>query len=196
MKKLFELHQKITLLVNEYHVLVDGPDGQQQTAGFVKQKRFALREQFSLYKDESQQEVVASSKARSVLDFGAIYDVFDSKNQPIAALKKDFKRSLLISTWQVYDAQMKTPLFTLHEKSQFMAIFRRLWELLPYLNDFPFPIKYHFVIKSDDTVVGEYIKITRFRDHYALYMNDEAAPKLDIHAWMILAVLLDAMQSR
>lgn len=198
MKKIFEVHQKITLMVNEYRVLKDSDLSVQQTEGYVKQKRFALREQFSLFKDETQKEVVASSKARTIMDVSAVNDIFDAKSQHIAAIKKDFRKSLLRSTWQIYDPEIKNVLFTLSEKSKPIALFRRIWELAPYASDFPFPIKYHFVIKEGETenIVGEYIKITRYRDHYALYLEESAEKSLPVQAWMIMAVLLDALQSR
>jgi uncharacterized protein YxjI len=196
MKKIFELHQKITFLANEYQVLEDTPDGQQALIGYAKQKRLTLREQFTLFKDEAQTEVVATSAARSVLDLGAIYDIAGADGKPLAAVKKDFRKSLLNSTWTIYDPTVTNPIFSLREKSQFMAIFRRLWEFLPYISEAPFPIKYHFVVLKDDQVAGEYIKITRFRDHYALYLDEQSENAVDKRAWMITAVLLDAMQSR
>jgi hypothetical protein len=196
MKKLFELHQKITFLVNEYQILEDTPDGQQTLVGYAKQKRLTLREKFTIFKDESQAEVVATSTARSVIDLGAIYDIADADDKPLAAVKKEFGKSLLNSTWTVYDPSVTNALFSLREKSQGMAIFRRVWELLPYVSDVPFPIKYHFVILKDDQVAGEYIKITRFLDHYAFYIDEQFEDALDKRVWMIMAVLLDAMQSR
>ncbi|MDB5160646.1 MAG: hypothetical protein JWO96_26 [Candidatus Saccharibacteria bacterium] len=195
MKKLFELHQKFTLVVNEYRVLKDQPDGK-QTVGFARQKRLAIREQFTLYSDESQSRIIATSAARSVIDLGAIYDIQDPDGKKLAAIKKEFRKSLLVSTWTVFNPQTNETLFTLSEKSVGIAIFRRIWDFLPYVGDVAFPIKYHFVITSNGSPAGEFIKITRFRDHYALYLQEEFEDKLDERAWMITAVLMDAMQSR
>lgn len=196
MKKVFELHQKITLLVNEYQVLEDTPDGQQSLVGYVKQKRFSLREKFTLFKNEAQAEIVGSSAARTIIDVGAIYDITDGTGAPLAAAKKVFGKSLLNSTWNIFDSSATNVIFTLREKSQLVAILRRIWGFIPYASDIPFPVKYHFVILEGSTVVGEYIKITRFRDRYALYLDEQHQTTIDIKAWMIVAVLLDAMQSR
>jgi len=196
MKKLFELHQKLTLLVNEYQVLEDAPGAGQKLVGYVKQKRFALREKFTLFKDESQTEIVATSAARTILDFGAIYDIADEHGRPLAAAQKDFGKSLLNSTWLIYDASVTTELFRMREKNQWLAILRRVWGFIPYANDIPFPLKYHFAVLKENQVVGEYIKITRFRDHYAFYLEESYESTIDTRAWMIVAVLLDAMQSR
>jgi uncharacterized protein YxjI len=191
MKKLFEMHQKITFMVNEYKILKDD-----QVAGYAKQKRLAIRERFTLFSDETQTQIIATSAARSVIDLGAIYDIQNPGGQSLAAVKKEFKKSLLVSTWSVFNPQTNETLFTLSEKSVGIAIFRRIWDFLPYAGDVAFPIKYHFVIKRGDKVVGEFNKITRFRDRYALYMEEDQLGVVDERVWMITAVLLDAMQSR
>ena len=197
MKKIFELHQKITLLVNEYSVLKETASGQQVLAGYAKQKRLALREQFTLFADSTQQKVIATSKARSVMDFSPVFDIYDEAGKSLAVIKKEFKKSLLISSWSVYDPAMQKPLFTVAEKSPAVAIARRAWEFIPVVSEImPFPLRFHFSIKSGEQLAGEYLKITTFRDHYALYLQEDQTASLDERAWMVLAVLLDAMQSR
>jgi uncharacterized protein YxjI len=193
MIKLFEVHQKITLLVNEYHILKDG-----RLAGYVKQKRFTLREHFSLYKDEQQKEILATSQARQVLDVAPTFNILDDKGQLLGVIKKDFKKSLLRSSWSVYrDADTKELLFKVQEKNLAIAIIRRLWELIPIVEaEIPLPIKFHFTISKNDKPAGEYNKLTLFRDRYALNIDESAVAELDERAWMIFAVLLDAMQSR
>lgn len=184
------------MLGNEYRVLKDGKAGP-EIVGYAKQKRLALREQFKLFGDETRTEVVATSKARSVMDFGPTFDVYDGTQKPLAIFKKEFKKSLLTSTWSIYDPQMKNILFQVSEKSVPIAIFRRLWEFIPFVSEvMPFPLRFHFSIISGGKIVGEYTKITTIRDHYALSMDEAQAKKLAEPAWMVLAVLLDAMQSR
>jgi uncharacterized protein YxjI len=194
MKKIFELHQKITAFANEYRVL-NGETG--QLTGYVKQKRFALREKFSLFVDEGQSDVIASSQARGVLDLAPIFDITDSNGHHLASVKKEFKKSLLSSTWIIYkDQQLTKQLIAVNEKSKFVAGIRRLWGFIPYAGDIPYPFKYHFSIFQNSKTVGEYQKITLFRDHYALYLEEKAINAVDEKVWMVLAVLLDAMQSR
>lgn len=196
MKKLFEVHQKITLLANEYKILKDSGT-QQELAAYAKQKRLALREQFTLYSNEAQTTVLAASKARSVIDLGPTFDIFDSNQKSLAIFKKNFKKSLLVSSWSVYNPTEQKLLFSVTEKNTVIAIARRLWEFIPIVSEaIPFPLKFHFSIKSGDEVVGEYMKITTIRDHYALLLNEKHITTLDERAWMVMAVLLDAMQSR
>lgn len=192
MKKLFELQQKITFLVNEYRVIKDD-----KLVAYARQKRLALREQFTLFSDETQKTVLATSKARKVIDFSPTFDVFDSSGKPLGVLQKEFKKSLLVSSWKIYDAQKEKELFEIREKNEGIAFLRRAWEFIPYLSEFlPFPIKFHFSITSNGKVVGEYEKLTLIRDHYALKLKEDQIPKLDERVWMVMAVLLDAMQSR
>lgn len=192
MKKLFEVHQKITFLTNEYRILK-----YEELAAFVRQKPFALREQFVLFADEAQSTVLGSSKARNILDLSPVFDIFDSQEKHLAAIKKEFKKSLINSTWSIYhDQQLQRLAFKVTEKSRVIAIARRVWEILPLETYIPFPFKFHFSIIKDDKIVGEYTKLTLFRDHYTLYLEEEHFKDLDKRAWMILAVLLDAMQSR
>ncbi|MBA3757361.1 hypothetical protein H0X09_00620 [Candidatus Saccharibacteria bacterium] len=196
MTKLFEVHQKITMLANEYVILKD-EDLEQKVCGYAKQKRLALREQFTIFRDETQTQVLVASKARSIMDLSPTFDVFDDNQKPLAVLKKEFKKSLLVSSWTIYDKQMKATVFTISEKSPAIAIARRAWEFIPFISEImPFPLKFHFSVKSGDKIVGEYTKITTIRDHYALHLDEGAIDVLDERAWMVMAVLLDAMQSR
>lgn len=196
MKKLFELHQNIKLMVNEYRILQDEAAGGHKLRGFARQKRLAVREKFTLYADENQKQILATSKARSIMELGVIFDISDEAGKPLAVMKKEFKRSLISSTWSIYSPDMKAVLYTVQEKSLAMAIGRRLWEILPVPLELPLPLKFHFLILSGGQEVGEHIKTTLFRDRYAFYLQEEHIDKLDIRVWMIAAVLLDAMQSR
>lgn len=196
MKKIFELHQKITLLANEYRVLEDTPEQSQRLVGYAKQKRLAIREKFTLYADEAQQQVLATSAARSMVDMAPVFDIEDASGKPLAIAKKEFQKSLISSTWSIYDPGMDTVLFTIQEKNPAVAILRRVWEFIPIVGEIPFPLKFHFSILENNKVVGEYIKTTLWLDHYALYLEENSKDKIDEKAWMIIAVLLDAMQSR
>ncbi len=191
MKKVFELHQKFAPLVNQYRVIEDD-----KLVGFASQKRLAMREKFTLYKDESKTQIVASSAARKIIDFGSAYDVYDEKDKKLAVIKKEFIRSLGTSTWLVYDAEMKKELYMVTEKNQGVAIFRRVWNFIPVLGDIPFILKFHFSIYRDDKIVGEYQKLSLWFDRYALFLDEAELKRLDQRVWMIMAVLQDALQGR
>jgi uncharacterized protein YxjI len=158
---------------------------------FVEQKRMAFKEQVTLYADAGKQTVVAGFKARKVLDVNGGYDVTAADGTPIGVFTKQFRSSLLRSTWQLEQPGVEPVVIT--ERSTAVAIFRRLWDWIPWAGDFPFPIRYHFDWLRGDRRVGTFEKKTLFRDHYRVHVED---PALDRRLVIAQAVALDALQSR
>lgn len=189
----FHVHQRVTMMVNRYEVFadVDGQPG--ELLAFVEQKRMTFKEQVTLYTDESKRDVLAAFKARKVIDLASAYDVTAPDGQVIGVFSKKFGKSLLRSTWQL--DQPGVPQVVIAERSKGMALFRRIWDFIPWIGDLPFPWKYHFdfVREGDGTPVGQFEKKTRFRDHYVIRIDDDA---LDRRLMLSLGVALDALQSR
>ena len=199
--KSFIIEQKITVMANQYRIFaVDTAGNKGEQVAFAHQKRLAFKEKFTFYADESKQQVVFAVQARKVLDLGTRYDVTDETGAPLGVLGKAFKASLLRSTWQVFSPNNEqTPYVVARERNKYLAAFRRIWEFLPYIGDLPFFVKYHFdfVRPNDTNVVATYNKITTFRDHYKLTIQDEALEQaIDWRALVALGVLMDALQSR
>ncbi|WP_460404063.1 LURP-one-related/scramblase family protein [Actinophytocola sediminis] len=187
----FHVHQKITMMINRYEVFADDARGEPGApVAFVEQKRMAFKEQVTLFTDESKQSVLAGFTARKVIDLASAYDVTTADGAPIGVFGKRFGKSLFRSTWQL-DQPGQQPVVA-RERSLAMALFRRVWDFLPF-SDVPFPWKYHFELTRDDTLVGTVVKKTRFRDHYLVRIED---PTLDRRLVLALAIALDALQSR
>ena len=190
----YVVRQRITPMVNKYSVLA-GHDGERGLVAFVAQKRLKLREEIVFYADEAQRQPIFRVKARRVLDLGARYDVLDEQGGRIGAFGKAFAASLTRSTWVVFDPGESAELLRIHERSHAIAIIRRLWEILPWVGDIPFPLRYHFDLLGDGgRVVATYDKITTFRDHYRLTLHEP--PPVDVRVLFGAAVALDALQSR
>ena len=188
----FHVHQKITMMVNRYEVFIDdGNGGPGPRVAFVEQKRMTFKEQVTLYTDESKQGVLAAFRARKVIDLASAYDVTAADGTSIGVFGKKFGKSLLRSTWQL--DQPGQPSVTISERSMVMALFRRVWDFIPWIGDLPFPWKYHFDFVRDGVSVGSVDKKTRFRDHYVVRIED---PALDSRLVLAQAVALDALQSR
>jgi uncharacterized protein YxjI len=188
----FHVHQKITMMVNRYEVFADNGQGEPgELVAFVEQKRMTFKEQVTLFTDATKQYVLASFKARKVIDLASGYDVTAPDGQPIGMFGKKFGKSLFRSTWQL--DQPGTDTVTISERSMAMALFRRVWDFIPWVGDLPFPWKYHFDWVRDGEVVGGMDKKTRFRDHYLVWVDD---PALDRRLVLAQAVALDALQSR
>ncbi|MEU0508901.1 MULTISPECIES: hypothetical protein [Amycolatopsis] len=188
----FHVHQRVTMMVNRYEVFTDdGNGGPGALVAFVEQKRMTFREQVTLYADESKQHVLAAFRARKVIDLASGYDVTTGDGQPIGVFGKQFGKSLLRSTWRL--EQPGVPPVEISERSMALALFRRVWDFLPWVGDIPFPWKYHFDFVRDGQLVGSFEKKTRFRDHYLVRVAD---PSLDRRLVLAQAVALDALQSR
>lgn len=197
--KSFTIQQKIQLLVNQYAVYETGSDGQTGAmVAFAQQKRLALKEKFTMYTDNGKSEVAFEVQARQVMDFGARYDVRDPQGSIIGTLGKDFKASLLNSTWHIFlPGQEDKPTVIVRERSQALAITRRIWGWIPYIGEIPFFLKYNFDFTDPATgkVVASYNKTTTLRDHYQLDITDEGAV-IDWRVMVSLGIMMDAMQGR
>jgi hypothetical protein len=202
MKPRLFIEQKITAFVNKYKVFGATDAGEQAALhALAQQKRLAFKEKVTFYTSEQKTTVAYTFRAEKVLDIHGRYIVEDENGVCIGMFKKEFKQSLLNSTWTVLDPA-GNELFRVSESSTALALFRRYGGWIPIVGDFidivTAFLKYHFVftnIGSDD-VVGKYQKTTLFRDHYTLRMTDEAYARCD---WRVLAAFgvgLDALQSR
>ncbi len=198
--KAFIIEQKITPLANQYRVFAADEAGSKgELIGFAHQKRFAFREHFDIYTDETRQNVLFSVQARKVIDLGARYDVLDANGTVVGVLGKAFKASLLRSTWNLFmPGREDEPVFIARERSAALAIFRRIWGILPYIGDLPFFLRYHFDFTrpGGEEVTGTYEKTTLLRDHYLLRAEGELESQMDWRALVALGIAMDALQSR
>ena len=182
------VRQKITAFVNRYVVTVPTTSGEEgEQVAFVEQKRLAFREEVTFFTDESKTAPLFKFKARQILDVGATYDVTAADGTPIGTFRKDFKKSLLRSTWHIEQGELAA-IGT--ERSMFIAILRRVWDLF---EDLPFFFKYHFDFTADDKPVMSIDKTALIRDRYRLEIQE---PSLDRRLAIAMAVALDALQSR
>ena len=184
--RLLHVRQKITLMQNRYVVHLGMPDGTDgPMVAFAEQKRLTLKEQVTLYTDESKQQVLAGFKARKVIDLGSGYDVVDGNGAPIGSFRKDFGASLLRSTWHV--EQPGIPPVVGQERSQLVAIVRRFADELSWL-----PYHFDFTINGQQPAFSVQKK-WGLRDRYVV---DIADPNLDRRLVIAMAVAVDALQSR
>lgn len=179
------VRQRIRLMVNQYEVHAVSPDGREAgLLAFAQQKRMAFKEQVTLYTDDTKSTPVLGFKARQVIDLGATYDVTDSSGSPIGVFRKNFKESLLRSTWHLQQpgyAEMVG-----RESSMAVAILRRFVDSLSWL-------PYHFEFLIGDRPAFSVVKKWGIRDRYVVTIHD---PAIDRRLVTAMAVALDALQSR
>lgn len=193
----FTVKQKITMMVNRYEIRsVDANGAEGPLIAMAQQKRMAFKEQVTFYADEARTQPVFGFKARQRMDLAATYDVTDESGTPIGSFRKEFAKSLLRSTWQLTAADGLQATGT--ERNQNVAIARRLWEVVPILNDLPSPFLFHFDFTAPDgSIVLSSVRRRTLRDRYDVELP--ASPngwRLDWRVGAAMAVALDALQSR
>jgi hypothetical protein len=195
----FFLAQRIRPMVNQYEVSTLGSD--QKSAGepicFVEQKRMKLKEDLRAFTYDSKTTEVFRIKAQQVWDPRARYDVTDASGQPVGQLGKVFGRSLLRSTWRLYDTA-GNEIGWARERSLFVALFRRLVGLVPFIGEFAdlLPIPYHFDYFVGDERIGGLERILGVRDRYRLDVSGDGERSIDRRLVLALGVGMDALQAR
>jgi hypothetical protein len=189
----FFVKQRITLMVNRYEIRVANPDGSEGALmAFAEQKRMKLKEEINFFTDESKTRQVFTFKARQRLDVHAEHDVLDEAGRPLGYVKKQFGASLLRSTWDLAAPGLAA---VGRERSQLIAILRRIWDLIPYLGEVWIPFVFHFDFV--DAATGQPVmsseRVWAFRDRYEVTVPDQ---RLDFRVAAAMAVALDALQSR
>lgn len=201
MKPRLMVKQKLTAYVNRYSITAINEDGSEGSlVGMAQQKRFATREKVLFYTDETRNKVGYSFRAEKILDIHGKYLVEDANENLLGVFRKDFKASLLNSTWQILDKN-EAVIFTIKESNQALAIVRRIAGQIPFIGELVDLIvmflKYHFVVLDEQgSAVGRYEKTTLFRDQYKLSLTDDAWARIDSRVFCSVGVALDALQSR
>lgn len=140
-----------------------------EVVGYSKQKAFRFREDIRIYTDESRAEELLVMKARSILDFGATYDVTLSDGTQIASLRRRGVKSMFRDSWELYlppaahgqdvidnsPEKLLEPVGRIAEDSAGLAIMRRVFEPLALLK----PQRFHLELESG-------VRIATYRTHF------------------------------
>ncbi len=195
----FLLRQKWTLAINRYVFSLPDADGNEgQPFAFVEQKRFKFKEDIRFYTDESKTTQLLGIKARQRFDPAARYDITGPNGEKIGEIQKAFAKSLLRSTYLLFDAQGQQ-VAEATERSLGVALFRRLVGFIPIVENVAnwLPIPYHFVFKrGDEILVNHTRKAWKFNDHYRIDCTGDPMRTLDRRLVLAAAVGMDALQAR
>jgi uncharacterized protein YxjI len=179
------VRQRIRMMVNQYEVHAVNADGSEgELLAFAQQKRMAFKEQVTIYADDAKQQPLLGFKARSMMDLAATYDVNDAAGNQLGLFRKDFKASLLRSTWHVEQPGIGTMIG--QERNPVVAILRRFSDSLSWL-------PYHFDFTMNDQLAFSVVKQWGLRDKYVVEIPH---PQLDRRLVIAMAVGLDALQAR
>ncbi|MBM7112712.1 hypothetical protein [Archangium primigenium] len=157
-------------------------------AFYSKMKAFKLKEDLRIFTDEDMREEVLNIKARSIIDFGATYDITDSKTgERLGALRRKGLKSMLRDEWLVLDARDQE-VGLLQEDSLMLAMVRRLLTNL--------------VPQTFSGTVGT-TQVLSFRQHFnpfiqriSLDFSMDRLNQLDRRMGIAAAVLLCAIEGR
>jgi uncharacterized protein YxjI len=195
----FLLRQRIRPVINQYEFHLPGADGVPGPAFcFAEQKRFAFKEDIRFWADDSRTEELLRIKARQRFDPRARYDVTDPRGAKIGEIQKVFGKSLLRSTYALFDAS-GAETAEARERSLMVALFRRLVGFVPYVGGFAdwLPIPYHFDFRRGDELLGTHVRQAfKFRDTYTIDMSGDPERTIDRRLILAIAVGMDALQAR
>jgi len=123
-KNKYLLSRKIlTIFGGEFQIT----DEEDNLVLYAKQKAFKIREDIRLFSDRSMRDEVFNIRARSIIDFSAAYDVFDTKNgdEFIGTLKRKGFNSILRDEWIIMNEKGEE-IGKVTEDSLFLALMRRI----------------------------------------------------------------------
>jgi hypothetical protein len=195
--KQLEFRRKFWKLVGAEITVTD--PGSEQLLGLIKMKAWKLREDIRLYSDRGQTQELIRIGARSIIDFGATYDVFDSKSdQALFSLRrKGLKSTFIRDHWDIYDAA-GTAIGSVQETSSGLALARRWMELLPFGDIIGlvfafFPQTYN--ISVNNALVGT---ILHRKNPFIVKMSLDMTPApetIDPHLGISVATLLSVIDA-
>ena len=182
----YMIRQKVLKILGAAFYITDD-DGQQ--VGFCNQKAFKLKEDIRLYTDETKSKELLSIKARSVIDFGATYDVYDDNSLLLGSARRKGLKSMIRDEWLIFDDQGQE-LAKLQEDGGGLAFARRILPLISYIA----PQKFNLVTTSGQTVAS--YETMRNIFIYKLSVTIYNTSEVDDNLMLALGFLLAAIEGR
>jgi hypothetical protein len=105
-------------------------DAAGRQVAYVRKKKFRLREEVTVYEDESQRSLLFRIKADRVWDFGARYYVSGPDGRPVGAVRQHGMKSLWKSSYAVFD-ERGDEVGLIHEEKPWVKVLDGLAESLP-----------------------------------------------------------------
>ena len=93
------LRFKLIAIANQIYIT----DVSGQSIGYVKQKLLKLKEQVSVFRDETQRELLYEIRADRVIDFSARYNFTDATGSHIGSMGRRGMRSIWKAFYEIFD---------------------------------------------------------------------------------------------
>jgi hypothetical protein len=181
------LRQKMLHLLGG-RVDVYAPDG--RAVMCCLQKAFKLKEDITIYTDDTKTQPLLQIKARQILDFSAAYDITDARTgERIGVLRRKGWSSIVRDAWEVLSAREEF-IAKLEEDHIILALLRRFINLIPQ--------SYHFAAANGAILARAHQNFNPFIHKMILDMpqGEHAAfldPRLVLAATLLL-VLIEGRQ--
>ena len=204
----FTIRQKVFKLFGEaFHVY----DAAGNVVLYSKLKAFKLKEDIRLFANENEGAPLMAIRARSMLDWGASYDVYDLTSsgaggftpgqtlqyaanadggEKVGALRRKGLTSMVRDAWQILDAGDNV-IGTISEDSTIKALVRRFVDMAATF----MPQAYHAEV-GGQRVFEMRQNFNPFVKRMTCRFSPEAAGRLDRRLGMAAAVLLIAIEGR
>ena len=127
----------LKVLGEEFHIYLD--DNQEELIGYSKQKALKLKEDIRVFSDDSESHEILKIKARGIIDFWSqSYDFTDTNTgENIGGIQRQGGKSLLQDSYSIYDSNNQK-YGEIKEDSMMNALIRRF---VPFAK-FAFPQKF------------------------------------------------------
>jgi len=107
-------------------------DTDSRTVAFVKQKLFKLKEDISIYADESKAELLFNIKADRWIDFSAAYSITHADGKELGKIARKGWRSLWKAKYLLIDQHQKEQ-FTIEEENGWVKVWDNLLGEIPII---------------------------------------------------------------
>ena len=106
-------------------------DASGRQIGFARKKKFKLKEDISVYEDESQNRLRYRMKADRVIDFSASYHISGPDGVPIGSVRRQGMRSMWKSAYSLVDTN-GAEVGLIHEENPWIKVLDSLMEAIPF----------------------------------------------------------------
>lgn len=126
-----ELSFKILAIASQIYIR----DANGNLIGYVKQKLMKLKEDISVFADESKTQLRFNIKADRVIDFSAKYNFTDASGSFLGSIKRQGMRSIFKANYQICDAS-DTQVMEIHEENGWVKVIDAVVGEIPVLGMF------------------------------------------------------------
>ncbi len=142
---------KVTSLSNDF----SATDAYGNVIAYVRQKMFKLKEDISIYSDESKSKEIYKIKADRWLDFSAAYSLLDENGSEIGKIVRQGWRSIWKTNYELID-QFGTAQYVIREENAWIKVMDSILGQIPILGiltGYFFNPSYVVMNKKEENVV-------------------------------------------